>query len=223
MPQLQLYDYAVSGAVCSNDISPRFFSPAVGDFPAVLQYEIPAFVADSASLRTSTPDNATLGEPYFSPPRTATNAVYTMWIGTNDLGVGLFLTDMQIPGNTLTDYTDCVFTAFDELYAQGGRYFVLFNNAPLWLAPLYANASEGGVGDNEYWSPKPANLTAISVRMEEEVTSVNQIFKYQLPFDKLIANRYPGANFALFDVNQLASIPITSLRLVQNGLTRCLY
>lgn len=82
---------------------------------------------------------------------------------------------------------------------------MLFNNAPLWLAPLYANASEGGVGDNKYWADKPANLTAISLKMEEEVTSVNQIFNFQLPFEKLVANRYPGANFALYNVNQLVS------------------
>jgi len=159
VPQINLYDYAVSGAVCSNDITPRLFSLIHADFPAVLQYEIPAFIADSKALNTMT------GQPYFSPALTQSNAVYSMWIGTNDLGVDCFFTDSQVPGKTLTDYTDCVYSAFDQIYATGARYFVLMNNAPLYLAPLYANASEGGVA-TRYWTNKPSNWTAVAERMK---------------------------------------------------------
>ncbi|KAK5091215.1 hypothetical protein LTR05_001396 [Lithohypha guttulata] len=151
IPQVDLYDYAVSGAVCSNNITPR------------------------------------------------------LWIGTNDLGVGLFLTDAQIRGYTLTDYVECNFRVFDQLYASGGRYFVLFNDAPLQLAPLYANDTLNGTGSNQYWNPKPENHTAIAEKMHEYTTSVNTMFRYQAPYEMLIAGRYPDAHFAVFDVWQLLS------------------
>ena len=59
-----------------------------------------------------------------------------MWIGTNDLGVYAFLTDSQVPNKTIVDYIECVFQALDQVYANGGRFFVLQNIAPLQLTPL---------------------------------------------------------------------------------------
>jgi len=168
-------------------------------FPAVLEYEVPAFLADRGTTRNGT------DQTYFSTALSTSNAVYSIWIGTNDLGVGLFLTDAQIRGETLTDYTECIYRVFDELYAAGGRVFVLFNNAPLNLAPLYANDTLGGVGDNQYWDPKPENHTAIAKKMHEYVTSTNTIFRYQSPYEALIAKRYPGASLAVFNVWQLLS------------------
>ena len=128
-----------------------------------------------------------------------------MWIGTNDLGVWAFVTDSQVNGKTLTDYTDCVFESLDKIYATGARYFVLMNAAPLNLAPLYANDTVHGVGDNHYWPMKPTNHTVIAETMHEFVTTVNNVYKYQTPFEVLVAGRYPGANFAVFDVWQLIS------------------
>lgn len=72
-PQLTLYDYAVSGAVCSNNISLRTFSAIHAPFPAVLEYEIPAFLADMQSDRNGT------SEAYFTPALSAADAVYTIW------------------------------------------------------------------------------------------------------------------------------------------------
>ena len=143
--------------------------------------------------------------PYFSPALSATDAVYAMFIGTNDLGVDALLTDSQVPGNTVSSYVSCVYSALDAIYATGARYFVLMNVIPLNLANLYSNASVGGTTYSHYWPGKPANLTAISLRMEEFVTSADAIYKYETPFEVLVANRYPGANFALFDTWQLIS------------------
>lgn len=165
----------------------------------MLEYEIPAYLADKATVRINTTT------PYFSPSLTSTNAVYAMWIGTNDLGVYAFITDSQVPGKVLSDYTDCVYQAFDALYASGARVFVLMNTAPLNLAPLYANDTLHGVGDNQYWPDKPTNHTAIASIMHQETTGVNNIFKYQTPYENLVANRYPGASIALFDVWSLIS------------------
>ncbi|KAL2405894.1 Acetylesterase [Exophiala dermatitidis] len=211
-PQMTLYNYAVSGAVCSNEVTPRYeiptylplpfygwFSTINSPFPSVLDYEIPAFRADLTATRI----NSTPSTPYFTPSLTASSAVYALWIGTNDLGVWAFLTDSQIRGKVLSDYTSCIYEVFDNLYASGGRRFVLMNTAPLELAPLYANASLHGVGDNQYWPDKASNLTQIAETMREYTSTVNTVFRYQTPFDARVANRYPGAEFALFDVHGL--------------------
>ncbi|MCJ1407074.1 hypothetical protein MMC19_001144 [Ptychographa xylographoides] len=196
-PQMILYDYAVSGAVCSNEITPRIWSSINANFPSVVDYEIPAFLNDSMS------DQINTTEPYFTPALTGQNAVYVMWIGTNDLGVDAYLTDSQVPGNTLTNYIDCVFGALDSLYAAGGRYFVVNNVIPLQLTRLYANDTAGEAGPNHYWPDKPANHTAISEQMAEYATTVDAVYKYRIPYEVQLANRYPGANFAMFDVYSL--------------------
>jgi hypothetical protein len=144
-------------------------------------------------------------EPYFTPSLTATDTVYSMLVGTNDLGVWAFLTNSQVSGKVLSDYTDCVYQALDGLYAAGGRIFVLMNTAPLQLAPLFANDTLHGVNEAWYWPGKPSNRTQIAEIMHEYTTSVNTIFKYQTPFEALVAKRYPGASFAIFDTWQLIS------------------
>jgi len=198
-PSMTLYDYAVSGAVCSNLITPRTDSSINENFPSVLEYEIPAFLADKTSVRNGTT------EAYFTPALTATDAAYAMWIGTNDIGVYAFLTDSEVLGKVLSDYTNCVYEAFDSIYASGGRYFVLLNVAPLYLASLYSNDTLMGSGPNHYWPDKPANHTQVADVMHEYVTTVNSVYKYQTPFEVLVAKRYPGAEFALFDVWSLMS------------------
>lgn len=225
-PSMTLYNYAVSGAVCSNKITPRYvtsschhhrsrlprggidqkeftrwFSAINAPFPSVLEYEIPAFQADMKAQRV----NATPAEPYFTTGLSAQSALYALWIGTNDLGVWAFVTDSQIRGKVLTDYTSCVYEVFDKLYAAGGRMFVLMNTAPLHLAPLYANSTLHGVGPNQYWPNKTSNHTQISETMHEYTSTVNNVFKYQTPFELMVANRYPDAHFAVFDMYSLIS------------------
>lgn len=179
--------------MCSNNITPRYFSAIDAPFPAVAEYEVPAFLADSAYTTDS-------GEAFIqgSPETT----VYAMWIGTNDLGYAAFIEDAQVEGTNLTTYTDCVFDQLQRLYENGGRYFVLFNNAPLYFAPEYA-APPNDVGDNQYWQDKPDNHTLINQRMLEEVVTTNEIFDYRTPFDVSLQHAFPGAHFAVFDVNGL--------------------
>lgn len=75
---ISLYDYAVSGAVCSNEITPRYFSAINADFPDLDGYEVPAFLADKAyDINSAT--NATL----FSPALTEDNTIYAIWDGMN--------------------------------------------------------------------------------------------------------------------------------------------
>lgn len=194
---MTLYDYAISGAVCSNLITPRYFLPIGTDLPSVIEDAIPEFLADRKAVRNGT------NTSYFTPALSHRNAVYVMWIGTNDLGVHCFLTDSQVPGKTLTDYTRCVFAGLDTLYSAGARYFVVDNVVPLQLTPLYANDSYGGIGPNQYWVDKPDNHTAIAELMTEYVTSVDTIFTQQIPNEVYYSRRYPDARFALFDVYSL--------------------
>jgi hypothetical protein len=162
----------------------------------VLEYEVPAYVADSHYISN--------GKPFLDIPPSET--VYSIWIGTNDLGVYAFLTDSQVAGKTIPDYTECVYTALDRVYANGARYFVLMNAIPLQLTPLYATATDGGVGANNYWPDKPSNLTAVAYRMWEQVATVNDVYKYQTPYELLIARRYPGAHFAVMDMYSLVRL-----------------
>lgn len=101
----------------------RYLGAIFGPFPDVLGYEIPAFEADTKYVDTKT------GENTLYTNRQADNTVYSMWIGTNDLGVGALLTDDQAKGTNITTYIDCIYESFDRIYKTGGRYFVLMNTA----------------------------------------------------------------------------------------------
>lgn len=126
-----------------------------------------------------------------------------MWIGTNDLGEDAFITDSQVSGKTIPDYIDCIYQVFDQIYDNGGRYFVLMNNAPLQLSPLYATPENNGVRLNHYWPNKPENITEVSYRMWEQVATANSVFQYRTPFELLVKRRYPGASFAVMDMYSL--------------------
>jgi phospholipase/lecithinase/hemolysin len=143
----KLYNYAVSGAVCDNKIINRYLASINGPFPDVV-YEVNQFTADTKYVNKSTGTNTLYTN------RQADNTVYSMWIGTNDLGADAFLTDESLNGKTIPDYIDCIYDKFDKIYKAGGRYFVLFNNAPLELAPLYGTAESGGLTKSKYWADK---------------------------------------------------------------------
>ncbi|KAF2489558.1 hypothetical protein BU16DRAFT_567729 [Lophium mytilinum] len=192
-----LYNYAVSGAVCSNALTPRTWDTIHAPFPDIAGYELPAFIADAAYTVAAT--TYVPAHPFLSIAPHST--VYATWIGTNDLNA--YITDMQVAGKTIADYIDCVYAAFDGIYAAGGRYFILMNAAPLQLAPLYATPQNGGLTKSKYWGDKPANITEVSYRMWEMVVGVNAIFAARTPLELLIKRRYPGARFAIFDVNSL--------------------
>ncbi|KAL0472208.1 GDSL lipase [Neurospora intermedia] len=188
----KLLDYAVSGATCSNKIISRYFSAINKDFPAVLDDEIPSFVADTAYKS-------------IFPDRTADNTVYALWIGTNDLGGDAFLTENQHPGKTLTDFSECIWTVFDTIYKSGGRKFVLLNVAPLHLAPLYATIENGGFsGPSQFWAGKSQyNVTERSEKIKEYSTTLNTVFSYGAAVNTKLKSRWPKATFDLFDVHSL--------------------
>lgn len=192
-----LFNYAVSGAVCSNDQIYRYLDSIKGPFPDVLGYEVPAYQSDAAYINPKTHTNTLFKD------RKADNTVYSMWIGTNDLGGDAILSDSTLHGETITDFIDCIFKALDGIYKTGARYFVLQNVTPLNLSPLYGMPDAGGLAQSKYWSVKPDNITEVSAKMKEYSTTVNTVFNYRVPFELKLANRYPGAHFAIFDVHSL--------------------
>lgn len=187
-----LYNYAVSGAVCSNQVTPRFFSAINAPFPDMDAYEIPAFIADSRAKTAN-------GSAFFTGKRDST--VYAIWIGTNDLGNNAFLTDSQVKGKTIADYIDCIYAQIGRLYNNGARYFVLLNAAPLDLVPQYALPQNGGLPATQFFPEKAGlNATQISGRIQETVATVNQVFKYRTPVE---ADEWEGARFVNYDVHAL--------------------
>ncbi|KAL5331013.1 hypothetical protein ACEPPN_000540 [Leptodophora sp. 'Broadleaf-Isolate-01'] len=163
----KLYSYAVSGAVCDNNIIYRYLSAIHGPLPDVV-YEVDAFT-----------------DTKFVNATTKKNSLYTDRHEDN--------TVLNSDGTTIPDYIDCIFKRFDEIYKNGGRYFVLMNTAPLELPPLYGVPGKGGLAASHYWQHK----------MKEYTYLVNSVSSYRTPYELLIAKRYPGASFAVFDVHSL--------------------
>lgn len=185
------YDYAVGGAQCTNNIDSRNLDVINGPFPSVLEYEIPVFEQD-------------IHYPKLYPNRRADNTIYALWIGTNDLGIDGFLGDTQKTGTTISTYVDCIWSVFDHIYKAGGRHFVLFNQAPLERAPMYATPGAGGLGNHQYWRNKTAyNTTEYANKILEYTTNVNTMYDYGAPFYLNVKQRWRGATFSIFDVHSL--------------------
>ena len=176
------YDYALSGAVCSNDY--------VSGFPSIFSDEIPLYLQDIESTAYRKVH--------------AANTVYAVWVGTNDLGWKSIFSDSQSMGANLTTVTDCIWNLFDAIYHSGGRHFLLFNQNALQLAPMYQSLSNMGAGDNQYWPNKTLyNTTQYADKMMEYTLTVNTILEYGAPFQLLVKNRWPGASVTVFNVHRL--------------------
>lgn len=189
-----LYNYAVSGAVCSNDLTWRIIPGTNRTFPGINDYELPAFKADF---------------PKNSHRLDMDETLFTIWIGTNDLGGDAIISGL--PNVGLTNYTSCVIDTMSELYEYGARNFALLNLAPLEHAPLYAPENEGGfAGPSQFWEDRGDNATAISRRMRDLTQGANEIYKYRIPFE-VVAGSLKGAKVAVMDTYELVKLQRLSL------------
>ena len=103
---LTLFPFAKSGATCSNNVT-------TNGAPSVFEAQLPAYFAEVAS------GNLTL-----HPAET----IYTLWIGTNDVGVHGLLTDhLAAPNVSLVDVVACAVNWVDVLYKSGARNFIFQN------------------------------------------------------------------------------------------------
>lgn len=105
---LNLFPFAKSGATCSNNITNR-------PFPPVTESQLPIFYEELS--------NGTLKAVAEHQDET----VYTLWIGTNDLGEGSIITGEQTAGVTVVNTTACAVNWVNEVYAKGGRNFIFQN------------------------------------------------------------------------------------------------
>lgn len=186
------YNYAVSGAQCTNNMDSRNLDYIGAPFPSVLEYEVPVFEQD-------------VRHQDLYPDRRPDNTVYALWIGTNDLGIDGLLGDKNKEGTTITTYLDCVWEVLDRVYRTGGRHFVLMNTAPLDHAPMYATPGEAGRGNSEYWRSKGAayNTTQYASKIREYTVGANTMYDYGGPFYLLVKQRWPGATLSIFDIHSL--------------------
>lgn len=116
-----LFPFAKSGATCSNNIT---FRP----FPSVFESQLPAYFVETG-------DNGSLS---LDPEET----IYTLWIGTNDLGVNSLVTGSN--SASIVDVADCMINWVKVLYNSGARNFVFQNASDLcfirrkaWLSFIY--------------------------------------------------------------------------------------
>ncbi|KAF8132832.1 carbohydrate esterase family 16 protein [Boletus edulis] len=164
-----LYGFARSGATCSNLLTYR-------PFPPIMESQIPAYLNDTY--------NATLA---LNPQET----IYTIWIGTNDLGVSALLTGSDVPGVSIVPVRQCAVDVLKRLYESGARNFIMQSIIPLDLTILYSSDSY----PNRYWTAQ-RNTTEWSVFMRELVRAGNQITLLEL---EALAPTLPGAHIASFD------------------------
>ncbi|EPQ56330.1 hypothetical protein GLOTRDRAFT_74924 [Gloeophyllum trabeum ATCC 11539] len=164
-----LYPYAKSGATCSNNLTDR---PP----PSVFEGQIPAFLAEVAN-----------GTAKLNMEET----VFTLWIGTNDVGVHELLTNQQTPGVTLVNTTRCAVNWVSAMYGYGARNFVFQNMLPLQLTVLYSNYSY----PNRYWTLQ-RNTTEWNVFMTEITNTGNALSRLML---EALAPALPGAHIGIFD------------------------
>ena len=105
-----LYPFAKAGATCSNNIT---FRP----FPSLFESQLPTYFAEVAN-----------GSLKLDPRET----VFTLWIGTNDVGVNSLLVGQGGPGARVVNTTRCAVSWVKTLYDSGARNFLFQNVSTSW-------------------------------------------------------------------------------------------
>jgi hypothetical protein len=115
-----VYDFAHSGATCSGVLTPRIYKP-------VLEAQIPEYTAN-VTTKTNKNQKTTyiMSKNGTYVPLASKDTMYSIWIGTNDVGVGTLLTD-PLKDVSIVNTTACVFDWVQKLYDQGARNFLIQN------------------------------------------------------------------------------------------------
>ncbi|KAF7306309.1 Carbohydrate esterase family 16 protein [Mycena indigotica] len=170
---VQLHPFARAGATCSNNLT---FRP----FPSIFESQLPLFFSEVANGSLKLPPD---------------NTIYTLWDGTNDLGVSALLTGGAAPKVSLVDVTECQLNWVKTLYEHGARNFIFQNMIPLQLTILYNVNSY----PNRYWAFE-RNTTEWSVFMTELTLTGNKLTELML---QALVPTLHGAHIALFDSHSL--------------------
>ncbi|KAJ6617512.1 GDSL lipase/esterase [Mycena sp. CBHHK59/15] len=180
-----LHPFAKSGATCSNNITPR-------PFPPVFESQLPSYFAETSN-----------GSLKLSPEET----IYTLWIGTNDLGADALITGSD--NASVVDVSECMVNWVKVLYQSGARNFIFQNMIPLELTILYSPNSY----PNRFWAVE-RNTTDWSVLMTEMVLAGNMLAKLML---QALAPTLPGSHIAIFDSHSLIQDMYNHPALYLNG------
>ncbi|KAG8822082.1 hypothetical protein FRC19_006729 [Serendipita sp. 401] len=186
--RIPVHTYGMAGATCSQ----VFTRPT---WPDVVHTQLDLFDGQKRNGTLGTLDPAT--------------TVYTLWIGTNDVGTGCLLTGDQVNDSTLVDVTACAVGVMRLLYDRGARNFLFQNMAPLQKSPMYKKDAYPG----RYWSI-PNNTTQVSLFMESEVKTGNAMGKMML---QDLAPSLKGAHLGIFDSYGLIDDIITYPARYLNG------
>ncbi|KAI0260737.1 GDSL lipase/acylhydrolase [Gloeopeniophorella convolvens] len=184
---VNLFPFARSGAPCDQTLTPR-------PFPAVVQDEIPTYLAEVKNGTIRVPPAETL---------------YTLWIGTNDLGPNTLITGGVLKNATVVDVTSCAVNWVHTLYNAGARNFLFQNMLPSGDLPLYAVDS----WPNRYWT-QSRNTTDWNLFITEMTVSYNAIAKLML---QALPSQLPGAHVGLFDSHTLFADMFARPQLYLNG------
>jgi len=109
---VNLFPFARSGATCSNNIT---FRP----FPSLFESQLPTYFNATGTGVDKRP-----GKNSLNPAET----IYTLWIGTNDVGSNALLTGSDQA--SLVDVTECMTNWVSVLYSSGARNFVIPKHDP---------------------------------------------------------------------------------------------
>ncbi|KAJ7595520.1 GDSL lipase/acylhydrolase [Mycena floridula] len=168
---VSLFPFAKSGATCSNNLT---FRP----FPSLFESQLPSYFAETGN-----------GSIKLNPAET----LYTLWLGTNDVGANALLTGSD--NASVVDVETCMVNWVKTLYDSGARNFLFQNMIPLQHVPMYSDGSYL----SKFWTG-PRNSTEWSVFMTELVLSGNSISKLML---QLLAPQLHGAHIGIFDSHSL--------------------
>ncbi|KAG6864112.1 hypothetical protein C0991_012434 [Blastosporella zonata] len=192
---VSLYPFARAGATCSNDITYR-------PFPSLFESQLPLYFTEN--------HNGTLK---LDP----TETLYTLWIGTNDLGVNSLISGSN--NASLVDVTNCMVNWVKVLYENGARNFLFQNRIvddlsnskmiPLQNTILYSADSY----PNRYWTAE-RNTTQWSNFMTEMSLSGNAITKLMLT---ALAPTLRDAHIGIFDSHALFTDMYTHPAAYLNG------
>lgn len=183
---LTLFPFARAGATCSNNLTEK-------PFPSVFESQLPTFFEEV--------QNGTIKVNF-------EETIFTLWIGTNDVGVGALLTGDQKPNVTLVDTVSCAVNWVKALYEKGARNFIFQNVRsryiqidvethqstfsqmnPLQDVILYSANSY----PNHYWLFE-RNTTEWSIFMTELTTTGNALSKLML---QNLAPTLPGSHLGM--------------------------
>ncbi|TFK69221.1 SGNH hydrolase [Pluteus cervinus] len=182
---INLSPFARSGATCSNNITYR-------PFPSLFESQLPDYFAAQRN-----------GTVRHTPSET----IYTLWIGTNDVGVSSLLTGSN--GASIVDVATCMVNWVKVLYQQGARNFLFQNMLPLETTPLYAPYS----WPNRYFNA-PRNTSEWSVFMRELTLAGNALTQGSL---QALAPTLHDAHIGIFDSHSLFADMYKNPKLYLNG------